>query len=107
MSRGRPTVCEQMIYTQVTPFRDWAKQIAREAAGRAGIPLVGWVAAETVVDAGTKDAGAPDVSIPALGVITQPRGGGCSSAGGQLSLLVCSLVALLRRGRRSSDRVAS
>ncbi len=121
MSRGNPTVCQQMIYTQVTPFRDWVKQIARDAAGRAGIPLVDWVAAETAADAGSPDGGVLDagvldagadagevdagqadagtpVVLPSLGVVSQPSGAGCNTTGAPLGVVGLAALGLLRSG---------
>lgn len=61
MSRGHPTKCQQMIYTQVAPFRPWVRQIVRDAAGRAGIAVAAW--ADETVDAGSP---APGDAGPAM-----------------------------------------
>jgi hypothetical protein len=104
MSRGNPTVCQQMIYTQVAGFRDWAKNTVVEAAGRAGIPVPAWAAepdagidAGAGVDAGVapgSDAGEPLV-IP-LATEEQHVPVGCSSVPG---VSVALLAWLLRRKR--------
>jgi hypothetical protein len=117
-----------MIYTQVSPFREWVKQIARDAASRAGIPLVDWVAAESAVDAGSDagtpidagvldagaaevdggvtdagalDAGATDAGASDAG--TGPNGTGthgCSASGGSAGLLALALSVRRRRSLR-------
>ncbi len=110
MSRGNPRACTRMIYTQVSPYRAWVMQIAREAAVRGAIPLVGWVAAETMVaDAGAADAGrtdaGPAVMLPSLGVVQAPPAGCTGAPLGLVGPVGAALWLGLRRRRVLSRQV--
>jgi hypothetical protein len=102
MSRGNPTVCRQMIYTQVTPFHAWAKETVIAAAGRAGIPVASW-AADQIVDAGTDagidtgDDGGTPITLPAASLTGQAAG--CSSVPGGALLAALATLRRRRRGR--------
>jgi V8-like Glu-specific endopeptidase len=102
MSRGNPTVCRQMVYTQVTPFHAWAKETVIAAAGRAGIPVASW-AADQIVDAGIEtgtDAGTP-LTLPAASV--SGPAAGCSSLPGLALLGSLAMLHRRRKGRHATQ----
>ncbi|MBK7862508.1 MAG: trypsin-like serine protease [Archangiaceae bacterium] len=104
MSRGNPTVCAQMIYTQVGSFREWAKQVVVNAADAGHLRVVAWVDAElphpdagAEVDAGT-DAGTSDVvDAGTMPPAEEPHG--CTAAAGAPLLLGALLLLSARRNR--------
>ena len=107
MSRGNPTVCQQMTYTQVGPFREWVKQVIVDAADAGLLDVVPWVAAELApVDAGTEpdagrdvDAGVPGPEVDA-GAMTATDAGppepempqGCAAVPGTPAWWVAGLL---------------
>lgn len=100
MSRGSPTVCEQMVYTQVAPYFEWAAAVVREEAQRSGVSPPAWAG----VDAGVPDAGAPEVTLAA---VPQALGGpaeGCSATpGGAPWLLLAALwLAAKKKGGQAA-----
>jgi hypothetical protein len=95
MSRGRPTVCQSMIYNRIDVFADWLVDRARAAADGDGIDPPAWAAPPPPPDAGV-DAQAPPLPAP-----PPPTSNACNVAGGELpnGFLVLALF-LLRRKRR-------
>ena len=85
MSRGNPSVCRQMIYTQVSPFHAWARETVLDAAGRAGIPVASWAR--------------PPITLPLAR--TDGPAAGCSSVPGAALL---AMLTTLRRRRRVQRR---
>lgn len=102
MSRGSPTACEQMVYTQVAPHHAWLAAEVRAATADAGIESPPWARSaepDAGVDAGV-DAGAePETPtiIPGAGETLGPPVG-CAT-GPSAALLLGVLAFLCRRGR--------
>lgn len=111
MSRGDRRACVSMVYTQVSSFRDWARETVIAAAGRANIAVTAWVSQPpSHTDAGvTVDGGAElrmPIRVPSAS-IEGPVASGCSAFPGSLASCAILWCAHRRARRRYGEVVAA